>query len=190
MNTSVSMSIKLLISAGIIAFVVAAGSSGVAEAQSRGGGLTVCPAGWRQVTPPNNPVLICLPNTIVIDTGGSEAPPEGVCPEGWSRATPPLNPVLGCLPNTLVQMGPPTRSAPGHDGICPDGWRPATPPLNPVLGCMPNTFHLIPGAGDAGPVPPGSCPVGWTQVSPPLNPVLLCLPDTFRVELPGRPGGR
>ncbi len=186
MNFSVPLSIKSLISAGIIAFVVAAGSSGVSEAQSRGGGLKVCPEGWRQVTPPLNPLLLCLPNTIVIDTGREDAPPEGVCPEGWSRATPPLNPVLGCLPDNLVQMGPPSRSAPGHNGICPDGWQQSTPPLNPVLGCMPNTFHLVPSREFDGPVAPGFCPDGWRQVSPPLNPVLLCIPDTFTVDLPGR----
>ncbi len=135
-----------------------------------------CPDGWRPVTPPNNPVLLCLPDTLVLATPEPLAPalPEGDCPEGWKRVTPPLNPVLSCLPgNFTFDMGreelPP--------GGCPEGWDPVTPPLNPVLSCLPNTLVIAP----ARPAPPypGECPEGWKRVTPPLNPVLGCQPDTI-----------
>jgi hypothetical protein len=62
----------------------------------------VCPEGFIRATPPLNPQLGCLPESITADPGdkpGSEIPPGG-CPEGFIRATPPLNPQLGCLPGS------------------------------------------------------------------------------------------
>lgn len=180
-----SSSIKLLAAAGLFGLLLAAGAPNVSA--QRGGGLKVCPSGWRPVTPPQNPVLLCLPDTLVLDDGRSDAaPPEGTCPEGWSAATPPLNPVLGCLPDTVVRTDVPKWTALGDGGTCPDGWRPATHPLSPVLGCLPDGYHLQPTRGDqqAPPIPPGSCPLGWVTVTQPLNPLLVCLPSNFSFRPP------
>ena len=187
MNTRVFKIVLSLITAGFFAMAVAAGTGTEDVSAARGGGLRVCPEGWHPVTPPLNPVLLCLPDSLAIDSGREEAPPEGDCPEGWDRVTPPLNPVLGCLPSTVVQVSVPDHAARGHDGTCPQGFRPATPPLNPVLGCLPDSFHLPPIGPAAGPIPPGSCPDGWYPVTPPLNPMLLCLPGTLAP--PSSPGG-
>jgi hypothetical protein len=186
MYFSVFKGAMTLVVAGFAALVLAGGSRGVTEART-GGGINACPAGWHQVTPSLNPVLLCLPNTIVLDGGADEAPPEAKCPEGWLPATPPLNPVLGCMPSTVVRLEPSAPSAPGHDGTCPDGFRAATNPLNPVLGCIPDTYFLPPTRDPAGAIPPGGCPLGWAQVTPPLNPLLVCLPDSYRV-VGGDPG--
>ena len=73
-----------------------------------------CPEGTIQATPPLNPQLGCIPNTITSgpNTDDSQAslsaeptravPPNGDCPEGTIQATPPLNPQLGCIPNTIT----------------------------------------------------------------------------------------
>jgi hypothetical protein len=180
MNFSLRTVVKVVAAASLFAMVAAAGMADVSAAR-KGGGVDFCPDGWRPVTSPLNPVLVCLPDTIVIASGQQEAPPEGGCPEGWNQVTPPLNPVLGCLPGNIQRPSLPTLRSGKPDGLCPDGWRPATSPLNPVLGCLPTSFHmpLIPGAGTAGPIPPGGCPAGWIPATPPLNPVLLCLPGNL-----------
>jgi len=188
MNVSASILIKALIGASLFAAVAAAGSVTV-QAQ-RGGGLNSCPSGWHLVTPPLNPVLLCLPDTLVFDLDEDEAPPSGTCPEGWMRVTPPLNPVLGCLPATVVRPTAPRAPARGNDGTCPEGFRPATSPLSAVLGCLPDNFFVPPNDSDAGPIPPGSCPDGWRPATPPLNPLLICLPNNLRQAVPGGSDGQ
>ncbi|MGH9977585.1 MAG: hypothetical protein ACRD8Z_17385, partial [Nitrososphaeraceae archaeon] len=61
-----------------------------------------CPEGFVPATPPLNPQLGCLPDTITSDPGVEPGPviPPGGCPEGFVPATPPLNPQLGCLPES------------------------------------------------------------------------------------------
>lgn len=188
MNRFASTSFKALLAAILFATFLAAGSADV-SAQRRGGGLDICPDGWRPVTQPLNPLLICLPDTLVLEQPGSEAPPTGGCPEGWEQATHPLNPVLGCLPDTIVPAAAPKQRSRGNGGICPDGWRPATQPLNPVLGCLPDNLHLSLGGLEQG-LPPGGCPEGWIQATPPLNPLLVCLPNTIKENGGGNPRGR
>lgn len=191
MNLSLSTTLKALIAASLFGLFVAAGSASVSA--SRGGGLEICPEGWRPVTPPLNPVLLCLPDTIVIDNGGQSAPPTGECPEGWDRVTPPLNPVLGCLPSNIAPVELPQKSAKGRvrDGICPEGWRPATQPLNWVLGCLPDNLYIPPtDPFGASPIPPGDCPEGWVPATQPLNPMLVCLPDTITYNPPRPSRGR
>ncbi len=190
MSFSVRTVLKVLVASSMFALVAAAGFADVSAAR-KGGGLELCPSGWRPVTPPLNPILVCLPDSILIDLGNQPAPPEGECPEGWNQATPPLNPVLGCLPGDIVASERPKLRAGRPDGICPEGFRPATSPLNPVLGCMPTNFHmpLIPGRA-IGEIPPGGCPTGWSPATPPLNPMLLCLPNTLAPNPNGPIGGR
>lgn len=183
MSISIPTLAKTLVAAGLLATLAAAGAAGVSADR---GGLKVCPEGWRQVTPPGNPVLLCLPDTLVFEGEGSEAPPEAFCPEGWLPATPPLNPVLACLPGTIVRTSVPKLSRAG-DGSCPAGFRPATSPLSPVLGCMPDNFYLPPVQTGAAPIPPGGCPAGWNPVTPPLNPMLVCLPGSIVHRPPSGP---
>ena len=190
MNRFASTSIKAILAAVLFATFLASGSADVSAQRGAGGGFEICPKGWRPVTPPTNPLLICLPDTIVFERPGDEAPPEGVCPEGWVQATHPLNPVLGCLPNTIVRTAAPKQRTRGKGGICPDGFRPSTPPLNPVLGCLPDGFHLSLNGFENGPVPPGSCPQGWRPATPPLNPLLVCLPNTIQINTVGEPQAR
>ncbi|MGH9950458.1 MAG: hypothetical protein ACRD5J_02440 [Nitrososphaeraceae archaeon] len=80
-----------------------------------------CPEGFIPATPPLNPQLGCVPDTITSDPGGQPGPgiPPGACPEGSSPATPPLNPQLGCLPDSItadpgVQPGGDEREVQGE----------------------------------------------------------------------------
>ncbi len=189
MNRFASMSFKAILAAVLFATFLASASADVSAQRRGGGGLEICPDGWRPVTQPLNPLLICLPDTLVLEQPGSEAPPEGTCPEGWDQATHPLNPVLGCLPNTIVPAAAPKKRSRSNDGFCPDGFRPSTPPLNPVLGCLPDGFHLSLNGFERG-LPPGGCPEGWIQATPPLNPLLVCLPNTIKVDDGRDPQGR
>ena len=140
----------------------------------------ICPPGWRPATPPLNPALGCLPNTLYLPPGRDGAPdiPEGKCPGGWEPVTPPLNPMLICKPkNEVSERGGPRPGRIHPD--CPDGWMAVTPPLNRALICLPGRIvATLPGTTRPG-LPPGECPKGWWPVTPPTNPVLGCLPNTF-----------
>ena len=91
-----------------------------------------CPPGWRPATPPLNPALGCLPNSVYFSppSNGVIVVPPGKCPGGWKPVTPPLNPMLICLPTvfTGAPAGPRVgRIQPG----CPDGW---IQPKNQAVG--------------------------------------------------------
>ncbi len=67
-----------------------------------------CPEGTTQASPPLNPQLGCLPNTVTSEPNSDESPqrtsdsatlanhPNGQCPEGFVQAP---NPELGCIAN-------------------------------------------------------------------------------------------
>ncbi len=116
-----------------------------------------CPEGTTQASPPLNPQLGCLPNTVTSEPDSDESPqrtsdsatlannPDGQCPEGTVQASPPLNPQLGCLPNT-VTLEPDSDESPQRTSDsatlaippkdeCPKGFVQAP---NPDLGCIAN----------------------------------------------------
>ena len=68
----------------------------------------ICPDGWKAVTPPQNPALVCLPDRLVTPTTPTPDT-SGECPDGW--AGDPAASGLGSRVRHSIVL-PPSQPAP------------------------------------------------------------------------------